>query len=456
MKKVFFILLSVINFVLCDAQVTNKVGHDKMLNRFLSYVKIESQSVDDDDMTSFPMTKGQQTIAKLIYDEVKAMNEKNVKVTLSNDFYVYIDIPSNTKKHIPSVLFMAHMDVTPEAPGNGIKPIVHQNYNGGDLVLPGGITLSPNSPEGTHLKDLVGKTIVTSDGTTLLGADDKTGCAVLISLVEEIINNPTFEHGRVMVALSQNEDVGKAAMRYDPTMFGDRPDVVIDIDGGDYDSFSIANFTAVAHTYYFKGNDVHPGHAKEGKYADALTAAAYFMGLVPPEIHPSAREGEEGYIHCYSMEHPVNEKGDTIKTDYIIKLRLRYFDKKEGEYQKQLMSDNLAKVRMAFPNVEISKTVDQLQYENIAYTLPDFLPAMIEKATKDAGMPMKPQAKRGGTTASLIVAKFPESIPGGSGIYSGQQSAHSCYEWACVEELTGLVNVCENIITQIVKMNTTK
>lgn len=151
MKKVFFILLSVINFVLCDAQVTNEVGHDKMLNRFLSYVKIESQSVDDDDMTSFPLTEGQQKIARFIYDEVTAMNGKNVKTTLSQDSYVYIDIPSNTTRPVPSVLFMAHLDVTPEAPGTGIKPIVHRNYNGGDLVLPGGITLSPNAPEGAHL-----------------------------------------------------------------------------------------------------------------------------------------------------------------------------------------------------------------------------------------------------------------------------------------------------------------
>lgn len=456
MKKVFFILLSVINFVLCDAQVTNKVGHDKMLNRFLSYVKIESQSVDDDDMTSFPLTEGQQKIARFIYDEVTAMNGKNVKTTLSQDSYVYIDIPSNTTRPVPSVLFMAHLDVTPEAPGTGIKPIVHRNYNGGDLVLPGGITLSPNAPEGAHLKDLVGKTIVTSDGNTLLGADDKTGCAVLISLVEELIGNPGIEHGRVMVALSQNEDVGKAALRYDPNVFGDRPYVVIDVDGDTHDKFSIANFSAIGQTFYFKGNDVHPGHAKEGKYADALTAAAHFIGLIPPEINPSERDAEQGYIHCYSMEHPVNENGDTIFTDYVVKVRLRYFDRKEGEFQKQLINDNLAKTQQAFPNVRISKTGDQLQYENIAYTMPAFLPAIIEKASRSAGIPMTARSERGGTTSAMMVAQFPDAMPGGSGIYSGQQAEHSRYEWTCVEELTGLVNVCESIIAEIVKMDTTK
>lgn len=455
MKKTLVCLLAMISFVMCaaQAQVGNKVSSDKMLDRFLAYVKIESQSIDEDDMTSFPMTEGQKTIARFIYNEVKAIGGKNVKVTLSDDYYVYIDIPSNVNDSVPSVLFMAHLDVTPEAPGVGIHPIVHHNYNGGDLALSDGTTLSPNTPEGAHLKDLVGKTIVTSDGTTLLGADDKTGCAVLITLVEELVNNPGFKHGRVMIALSQNEDVGKAALRYDPTVFADKPDVVIDVDGDTHDKFSIANFSAIGQAYYFKGNDVHPGHAKEGKYADALTAAAYFIGLVPPEFNPSASEGQQGYIHCYSMEHPVNEKNDTIRTDYVVKVRLRYFDKKEGDHQQQLINDNLNKARLAFPNVEISKIGDQLQYENIAYTLPAYLPQIIEKASSDAGMAMTARSERGGTTSAMMVARFPDAMPGGSGIYSGQQAEHSCHEWACIEELMDIVNVCENIIAEISTMN---
>lgn len=451
MKKSILTLLLIMAFSLtsnAQQMLTSKVNHDKMLNRFLNYVNIESQSMYVSD-NSFPMTEGQKRIAQFIYDEVKALGGKDVKVTLSDTYYVYIDIPANVKKAVPSLLIMAHMDVTPEAPGQGIKPIVHRNYDGGDIVLPGGITLSPNTPQGSHLKNLVGKTIVTSDGNTLLGADDKTGCAVLISLVEEIIKNPNFKHGRVMVALSQNEDVGMAAMGYDPSVFGDRPDVVVDIDGADYNVFSIANFTAVGQNYYFKGNDVHPGHAKEGKYGDALTAASYFLGLIPPEIHPSNRDGEQGYVHCFAMEHPKDKNGKPIKTDYELKFRIRYFDKEEGAYQRQLMQLNLAKTQQAFPNVTISKTADDTQYENIAYSLPDFLPPMIEKASREEGLPMMACNKRGGTTSAMMVARFPDAMPGGSGIYSGQQGIHSCYEWACIDELLILVNVCENLITQI-------
>ena len=432
-------------FAAAQSPELKKVSREKMLERFISYVKIESQSVDDPDMNSFPMTEGQKRMAQKVFDDINAMKGKDVKVTMSDDYYVYVDIPSNMKKEVPSIMFMAHLDVTPEAPGNGIKPMIHENYDGGDIVLPAGITLSPESPQGRHLKQLKGKTIVTSDGSTLLGADDKTGCAVLVSLVEELINNPKFKHGRVMVTFSQNEDVGKAAMRFDPSVFGCRPDVVIDLDGDTYDKFSVANFTAIGQSYLFKGNKAHASNGKQTKYADALTAAAYFIGLVPPEMNPSAREGEEGYIHCYTMMQPDNNAND-----YVVKVRLRYFDQEEGKYQKQLMADNLRKTQEAFPFVKASKTGDDMQYENIAYSLPPYLPSIIQKAASDAGMEMNPKKSRGGTTSAMMVAHFPEQMPGGSDIYSGQNAEHSCYEWCCVEELLQMVLVAENIISELV------
>lgn len=451
MKKSFsFILLLAIVLVgKAQEQLQSKVSNESMLNRFLSYVKIESQSIDEPSMTSFPLTEGQRKIARYIYDEVRAFNGKGVKVTISDDHYVYIDIPSNIKGDVPSVLFMAHLDVTPEAPGDGIRPIVHRNYDGRDISLPGGITLSPNALQGAHLRDLVGKTIVTSDGTTLLGADDKTGCAILVSLTEELIKNPDFKHGRVMIALTQNEDVGKAALRYDPSVFGDKPDYVVDIDGSLPDTYKVANFTAVGHTYYFKGNLAHPSDGKKNGYADALTAASYFIGQIPPEIHPSAREGKEGYVHCYSMFHPVDENNKPIESDYVVKVRLRYFDQEEGAFQKQLLAENLEKVKQAFPHVEVMKTDDILQYENIAYTMPQDLSDMVHKAAKEVGMPMTPNSGRGGTTSAMMVAAFPDAMPGGISIYSGQQSAHSPYEWCCIEELISLVDLAENLISQI-------
>lgn len=453
MKKLSTILLLSTCMVVGNAHIpiSRKVSLGKMQERFLSYVKIESQSIDDPDMSSFPMTAGQKEIAQYIYKEVKDFGGKNVKVTLSDDYYVYIDIPSNIKKKVPSILFLAHMDVTPECNGLGIKPIVHNNYDGCDIPLPSGIILSPNRPEGFHLKDLRGKTIVTSDGTTLLGADDKTGCAVLVSMVEELINNPKFKHGRVMVCLSQNEDVGKAADRYNPQIFGDKPDVVVDIDGGSYGVISVANFSAIGQTYYFRGNKAHPSEGKKDKFADALTAASYFIGLVPPEMNPSARDGKDGYIHCYTMVHPQDASGKPIETDYVVKVRLRYFDKEEGDYQKEMMESNLKKVQSAFPFVEARKTDDKMQYENIAYTMPDYVPDLIQKAASASGMEVVTKYSRAGTTSAMMVAGFPDAMPGGSDFYSGQNAEHSCYEWCCIEELLQIVNVVENMITEISK-----
>lgn len=450
--SVFLLLAMCILTGMAQSKMAHKVTQEKMLERFLTYVRFESQSVIDQKPNSFPMTDGQREIAQYICEEVKNMGGKNVKVTLSDDYYVYIDIPSNIKKKVPSILFMAHLDITPEAPGVGIKPIVHRNYDGGDIHLPGGITLNAAVPGCEHLKDFVGKTIVTSDGTTLLGADDKTGCAILITMVQEIINNPSFKHGRVMVALSQNEDVGKAADRYDPTVFGDKPEIVIDVDGAKYNKYSVANFTAIGQTYEFRGNRVSPSYGKEKRFADALTAAAYFIGLIPPEIHPSVRDGQDGYIQCYYFDHRKDSTNKAIDSDYTLQFRLRFFDQEEGRYQQQLMADNLKKVQEAFPLVDIRMTSDIRQYDNVAYTMPEYLPDLLHKATQAAGIQMTTRHARAGSTSSMMVARYPEAMPGGSDLYSGQNAEHSCYEWACIEELMALVNVTENLISEVVNM----
>lgn len=430
--------------------IRQRVG--KVQERFLSYATIESQSIDDPDPLSFPMTEGQRRIASHIYNEIKSFRGNDIKVTLSDDQYIYVDIPSNIKEEVPSILFMAHMDVTPEAPGKGIKPQVHRNYDGGTITLGNGITLSPDMPEGAHLKDLKGKTIITSDGTTLLGADDKTGCTVLVTMLEEIIKNPKFRHGRVMVMLSQNEDVGKAAYRYDPEVFGTRPDIVIDVDGDDPRAFSVANFTAIGQTVRFKGNMAHPSHGLENKYGDALTASSYFIGSLLPSVHPSASAGKKGYIHCYSCEHPKDSAGEEIRDEYIAKIRLRYFDKNEGDTLRRYLDSAFVKTTRAFPFVQVTRSEPALQYENIAYSMPEYVPQLITKAAAKEFMNLVSRNERGGTTSAMLSARMPDMIPGGPCIYSGQQSKHSVYEWCCVEEMAQMVSVVENIIGAITKM----
>ena len=420
-------------------------------DRFMSYVRIESTSIDVQESDSFPLSDGQKKLAQLIYDEINSFKSKDqqyITVKLTDKYCIYVDIPANKAGDIPPILFMAHMDVTPEAPGKNIKPIIHIKYNGQDIKLENGVVISPDTPQGEHLKNLKGQTIITSDGTTILGADDKTGCTILVTAIKNIIKNPKLKHGRVMFLLSQNEDVGKAALGYDPEIFETKPEIVIDVDGNYPESFSVANFTATMQAFTFKGNPAHPSYGFENKYGDALTASAYFIGSLPPSVHPSASYGTKGYLHCYALTHPTDSTGQTTEEDYTAKIRLRYFDKAEGDTLRQYLNEAYKKTRQAYPFVEIIKSDEIFQYDNIAYTMPEYVPDLVINAAAKAGITMSPRSERGGTTSAMLTDK----LPGGPCIYSGQQNPHSVYEWCCIQEMIKMTDVVLNIIKQTAEM----
>lgn len=440
MKKSFIII------ALCAMVTGNLLAQksdiERMLDRYLSYIEIESQSQYPSDPNVFPMQEGQKEMATFIFNEIKSLG-KGVEVKMSPDYYVYAKVPSNMKKKVPSVMFMAHLDVSCEAPGQGINPQVHRNYDGGDIMLGHGLVLSPDSKRGAHLKDLVGKTIVTSDGSTLTGADCKTGCAILVTLMEQLVNDNKFKHGDVYFCFSQNEDVGLAAMRMDLSYLDKVPDMLIDVDGGDYGQFSVANFTAEGRTYLFKGNLAHPSNGKANGYADARTAMAYFIGQLPPDTHPSNSEGRKGYIHCYA--------GDTLNggQDYRVSFRIRYFDKEDGLPYAEYFDNATKKTHDAFPNVEILLENKALQYDNVAYSMHPKTIDIIQQAATKTGIRMDPVELRAGTTGAMMVAR---GLPGGPCIYSGQQAEHSVYEWCCIEELVELTGLCREIVSQIIKL----
>lgn len=417
-------------------------------NRFLNYVQINSQSVDTVDMNVFPITCGQKKMAEYLEHELRTIcKDDNVVITRSDNQYVYVKLPSNISRgNAPSLMFMAHLDVTPEVPTSNITPIVHNNYNGGDIKLPSGIVLSPQNPQGSHLNNCKGKTIVTSDGSTLLGADDKSGVTVLVSLLERIVRNKKISHGDIYFVFSQNEDIGRAADRFESKYVDGNPDIIIDVDGSMPDRFSVENFTASMFTYHFKGHGTHPGDGFINKYGDALTAASYFIGKMPPSKHPSASKDKQGYIHCYSMKHPVDSMGREISEDYIVKVRLRYFDKNEGDTLRILLKDAERLTEEAFPFVKIETGKEMVQYENIAYSMYHGIVDIIIKSADKNGMKMMPSSERGGTTSAMMVVK---GLRGGPCIYSGQQAAHSVYEWVCIEDMVDMVNVTLDIVKSV-------
>ena len=421
---------------------------EKTKNRFINYAKISSQSVDTADMNAFPMTDGQIKMAEYLENELRGICKgSNAVITRSADQYVYVKIPSNMKgKSVPSLMFMAHLDVTPEAPGQNIKPIVHENYDGGEIKLPAGIVLSPETPQGAHLKNCKGRTIITSDGSTLLGADDKAGVTILVGLAEQLVNNKKIKHGDVYMVFSQNEDIGRAADRFEAKYVDGSPDIVIDVDGNMPDRFSVENFTASMITYRFRGHDAHPGEGFVNKYGDA---ASYFIGQIAPAKHPSASKDKQGYIHCYSMVHPTDEAGKEISEDYLVKVRLRYFDKNEGDTLRQMLRDAERLAAEAYPFVKVEAGPETVQYENIAYTMYPGTADLIMNSAARVGMKMSPSSERGGTTSAMMAAK---GLRGGPCIYSAQQAAHSVYEWVCVEDMVKMIFVTTNIVNNVAGM----
>lgn len=419
---------------------------ETIIRRFTTYATINSQSWDAYAPTEFPISDGQEEIAELIEQELRTIgSDKDLIVSRSDYQYVYATIPANCEG-VPSIMFMAHMDCTPECAGGEITPIVHRNYDGGDIQLPAGITLSPETPQGKHLANCVGKTIITSDGYTLLGADDKTGCTILVTLIETILNDKKLKHGDLHFVFSQNEDIGRAAERFEEEYVDGQPDIVIDVDGDAPTAFSVENFTAVGRNYTFQGKNAHPGNGFYNQYGDALTAASYFIGQLPPETHPSASKGKEGYIHCYSIEPLIDVNGEETPQNYLVKVRLRYFDAQEGDAFRQLLDEAAELTAKAFPYVVTEAEPEVMQYENVAYTMYPGLGDLIIEAAEKEGVKLTPRSERGGTTAAMLAAKGQK---GGPCLYSGQQAEHSIYEWTCAEDMYQMVMVARSIIETV-------
>lgn len=418
-----------------------------MTGRFVNYAKISSQSVDSPDMNEFPLTEGQRQMAAYLENELRAICKgKDIQITRSESEYIYVKIPSNMKKEVPSLMFMAHLDITPEAPAGNITPIVHAPYDGKDIKLPAGITLSPDSPQGQHLKNCIGKTVITSDGTTLLGADDKAGTTILVTLIEKLMALDKLQHGDLYFVFSQNEDIGRAADRFESRYVDGSPDIVIDVDGDRPDRFSVENFSAAMRIYRFRGHDAHPGEGFANRYGDALTAAAHFIGMIPPEKHPSASKDKQGYIHCYSLVHPDDSLGRRIEEDYLVKVRLRYFDRNEGDTLRQMLDRAETATAEAFPFVKVEAEPETLQYENVAYSMYPGTAGLIMKSAEMQGLEMKPKSERGGTTSAMMAAK---GLRGGPCIFSGQQAEHSVLEWVCVEDMWEMTCLAARIISNV-------
>lgn len=391
------------------------VQKQDMLERFLRYVAVESGSEE----SAYPITPGQIEMAELLKTDAEALGAKVVK---SEWQYVYVDIPANIDQDCPVVGFTCHLDYTPEVPGKGIKPIVIK-YNGGVIRFANGTTITPSEPGGEELSGLIGKTLIHSDGTTLLGGDDKNGCTILMSLIETLMNS-NIKHGRVQFAFCPNEDVGHAADYIDQNYFN--PDILFDVDSRGGCEIFDSNFTAKEFEVLFIGNSIHAQYAKEKKFGDALAAAATYIANIPVECRPERTDGVEGYIHPYYIE--AKEKG----SQYLVKSRIRYFDKVEGDLLYRLVRESLKKANQDFPYVKTEILRDEILYDNVENTMHPDSRSVLDRAAARSRIKIKYQSKRAGSTASLLVVK---GMKGGLSIFSGQHNVHSKQEYSCLEEM---------------------
>lgn len=381
-----------------------------MLDMFTKFAYIDSQSHEDSICTV-----GQRNMADAIKYEVDGMIDAlrgyGTTCVVSDHNYVYVTIPSNIKGECPSLGISCHLDVTPEAPGGNIVPVIDT---------------------------LNGHTIVRTDGSTLLGADDKCGCTIAMELIFKLLCNKKLKHGEVMFAFCPNEDVGRAAEYIDTAFFN--PDILFDLDGKGGEIVTDSNFTARGFNVKFIGHEAHPGDAKAEKLGDATAAAATFIAFFPVEVRPENTEGREGYIHPYKFAQKKDEADVTVLT------RVRYFDKKEGEYFDRLLNEAVAKVKSDFPNVGVEILYDGLQYENVAYTLHPEAKGLVERAAAKTGKHITFTAERGGTTASMFAAK---GLKGGMCLFTGQHEIHSTREYADLQEMEDAYRMMVEIIKEI-------
>ncbi|MDY3537299.1 peptidase T [Riemerella anatipestifer] len=401
---------------------------DKLLARFLTYVKIYSTSDPESETT--PSTPQQWDMANLLFNELKELGLEDVSI--DEHGYVFGFIPSNLdNKEVPQIGFIAHYDSTPDFNGNGVNPQIWKNYDGGDLVLnqETGFTLSSSKFE--SLKDYIGQTLITTDGTTLLSADDKAGIAEIVTAAEYLIAHPEIKHGRISVGFNPDEEIGRGAHKFNVEKFG--AEWAYTMDGGEVGELEYENFNAAGAIVKIHGLSVHPGYSY-GKMVNAGLLAAYFINRLPSNETPSTTRGFEGFYHLLEVNADVSE----AKLQYII----RDHDAEKFEARKSFMLEKVKEFNAQYgegvAEIEIKEQYRNMkqQFEGKMHII-DFA----EEAMKIANIEPKIKAIRGGTDgAQLSYMGLP--CPN---IFAGGLNFHGPYEYVPLESMEKATKVILNI-----------
>jgi tripeptide aminopeptidase len=388
MKPIIAFVLCLLFVCLANAQL--KSPTEPVMDRFLRYVKIDTQS--QEDQTTTPSTRKQLNLANLLAKELTALGAQNVRV--SEFGIVYATVPGNLADNskVPVVGFIAHMDTSPAVSGENVNPIIHKNYQGGDITLPKDPTQVITVEKNPVLKELIGTDVITADGTTLLGSDDKSGCAEIMTMIDILRQNPQIKHGTLAIAFTPDEEVGGGIEKFDVKGFGAK--VAYTVDGEELGEISDETWSARTATVTFQGKSTHPGTAK-GIMINAMYAIADYLNRFPHDMLPETTEGRVGFVHPYAGVIDVESSN--------LKILLRDFDMSGLDAKEKLLRDMVTQTQAKYPDVKITIDVKE-NYKNLKEVLKNYpeLTNNAMEASKRAGL--KPFLKpiRGGTDGSNL------------------------------------------------------
>ena len=399
-------------------------------DKLMRYVQVDTQS--DPESLTFPSTEKQKELSKMLVKELIEMGVSNAE--MDEWGYVFATIPGNsTKENIPTICFCSHVDTAPDCSGANVKPILHQNYQGQDIILPDDPSQVITVKDHPYLSKRIGDDIITASGLTLLGADDKAGVAIVMQLAQELMNNSSHIHGDVRILFTPDEEVGRGVDKLDIDKLN--ADIGYTLDGGPRGSLEGDTFSANSMTIRFKGVSAHPGYAK-GKMVNAVKVMSYFIDQLPPaSFSPETTSGSQGFVHPYNSKGQLEESS----VDFLI----RDFDTQNLEKHQKVLTDLAEATIHHFEGSSFEVEVKE-QYRNMREVLDEHphIEANALQAMKRIGIEPQQDLVRGGTDGSRLSFM---GLPCPN-LFTGEMAIHSKHEYVSVQDMEAAVKTCIEIL----------